>query len=162
VHSTIAAPDHLPGDGPLPAGVSADAGKQMIAQLQRLALQELTPAELEARHIAMVKAWYACDEATARAYLDAGPKPGEQLSLSETVKRSLAQRKIVGLPLGRPCLPLTAANLRAAELRAEGQSWKQTAAALTAEGFTPPKGETWTIPQARHAWNRAVKAQAQT
>ena len=134
----------------------------MLNQLQRHTPPHLSADEIEARHLAMVRACYGCDEATARAYLDAGPKLGEKLTVSEKVTRLIAQRKIVGLPVGRPRSPLTAANLRAAELRAKGQSWKQTAAALTAEGFTPPKGEAWTIPQARHAFDRAVKAQAQT
>lgn len=109
----------------------------------------------------IVRRFAELDPATQTAYLDALPKPGEQLPLSEAVRRGIARRKIAGLPVGRPRLPLTPANLRAAQLRDEGQSWKQTADALTAEKFTPPNGEAWTIPQARYAVNRATKAQLQ-
>jgi len=96
------------------------------------------------------------------AYLAALPKAGEQLTRSEAIRLGIERRKIAGLPIGKPPAALTAGDLRALELRLQGQTWGQIVATLTAENYASHNGKAWNPARARHAVSRATKAQGQT
>ena len=68
----------------------------------------------------------------------------ERRLIGERTRVALQAKKAKGARLGRPRLLSDEAVARAVALRADGLTLQATADQLTAEGFTRPKGGTWT------------------
>jgi DNA invertase Pin-like site-specific DNA recombinase len=67
----------------------------------------------------------------------------ERRLIGQRTKEALAKKREAGVRLGRPRAISPEAEARVHELRAKGMSIRHVAAALEAEGYSPPGGGSW-------------------
>lgn len=143
---------------------SGEAQGLLVLKLDRLTRSVRDLGELLETYFqksALVSIQEQCDTSTAAGRLVLNVMTSvaqwERETTSERTSAALQYKKSQGVQLGAPALTDAATISRAIELKGQGQTLRQVAEQLTAEGFQTLKGGRWEAMTVKRLLDRAAR-----